>query len=71
MKTVYSFDVFDTCLVRTCGFAHNVFDLLAIEVLGHDKPESWLAEFALIRTKGEEEARRKKAEEITLEDIYN
>ena len=70
-KKIYSFDIFDTCLIRTCGFPHNVFDLLAIEILGHDKPESWLAEFALIRTKGEEEARKKKAEEITLEDIYN
>lgn len=70
-KKIYSFDIFDTCLIRTCGFSHNVFDLLAIEILGHDKPESWLVEFTHIRTKGEEEARKKKVEEITLEDIYN
>lgn len=69
MKTVYSFDVFDTCLVRTCGFPHNVFDLLALKVLGSYAEISSLTDFTNIRLKGEENARKKRPE-VTLADIY-
>ena len=34
MKRVYSFDVFDTCLVRECGDPDNVFSVVADEVVG-------------------------------------
>lgn len=67
----YSFDIFDTCFIRSCGFANNVFDLLALEILGNNSPLSWLADFANIRIKGEEQARNEKQSEVTLEDIYN
>lgn len=67
----YSFDIFDTCFTRSCGFAHNVFDLLAIDILGNNSPQSLLADFTNIRIKGEEQARNNKQTEITLEDIYN
>ena len=33
MKTVYSFDVFDTCLIRECGDPDNVFSVVANEVV--------------------------------------
>lgn len=67
----FSFDIFDTCLIRSCGFAHNVFDLLAIKVLGENSPESIRADFVNIRISGEEIARNKKNAEVTLNDIYN
>ncbi|MBS6468260.1 MAG: hypothetical protein KH386_03430 [Bacteroides sp.] len=67
----YSFDIFDTCLIRTCGFAHNVFDLLALQILGDASSESHRADFVNIRVRGEKIARSKKNIEITLEDIYN
>lgn len=68
---IYSFDIFDTCLIRSCGFAHNVFDLLAIQILGENSSESIRADFVNIRISGEETARNKKITEVTLDDIYN
>lgn len=69
MKT-YSFDIFDTCFVRSCGNPHNVFDLLAYRIL-RDSSESLRADFALIRTEEEKNARILSGqEEITLADIY-
>lgn len=67
----FSFDIFDTCLIRSCGFAHNVFDLLAIRILGENSTESSRADFVNIRISGEETARNKKNTEVTLKDIYN
>ncbi len=67
----FSFDIFDTCLIRSCGFAHNVFDLLAIKILGENSSESVRADFVNIRISGEKIARTKKATEVTLNDIYN
>ena len=29
MKQLYSYDIFDTCMVRTCGEPKHVFDILA------------------------------------------
>lgn len=70
MKT-YSFDIFDTCFVRACGSPHNVFDLLAYQILGNYSDESLRADFALIRIEGEKKARiLSDKEEITLTDIY-
>lgn len=71
MKKTYSFDIFDTCLIRSCGFAHNVFDLLAIEILGEKSDRNLRADFVNIRLRAEKQARNKKQTEITLEDIYN
>ncbi len=75
MKKLYSFDIFDTCLVRTCGDSHNVFEILAEKILGKDSDNSAKIDFTLIRANAEREARNKlinsQNEEITLEEIYN
>lgn len=70
-SVTYSFDLFDTCFVRACGFPKNVFDLLAYRTLGENCDESMLADFALIRVKGEQTARNlSDKEEVSLMDIY-
>lgn len=67
----YSFDVFDTCLGRICGDAKNIFDIVALEVLGKDSELSKLNDFRYIREKGEKAARNSSMkEDITLEEIY-
>lgn len=67
---IYSFDIFDTCLVRTCGFPHNVFDILALEILGENSSNSLRADFVNTRISAEEIAREKKQAEVTLKEIY-
>lgn len=71
----YSFDVFDTCLIRTCGHPAFVFDLLAERILGKNVNASQKADFSMIRRKSEILARQKHLnngiEEITIEDIYS
>lgn len=70
MKT-YSFDIFDTCFIRSCGTPHNLFDLLAYRILGDESDESSRTDFAFIRIEGERKARISlKKEDIKLTDIY-
>lgn len=75
MTKLYSFDIFDTCLIRTCGKACAVYAILAEEILGDKAEESAKIDFALIRRNAEREARQmlinEDNEEVTLEDIYN
>lgn len=67
----YSFDIFDTCLVRTCGSPLGVFDLLAKEIIGEDASSHAVADFRYVRMKGEQDARKKTPfEEVTIEEIY-
>lgn len=71
MKRVCSFDIFDTCLVRTCGIPSGVFDIMARRAIPL-ADETQLADFANIRINGEKIARAKSAyEEITLSEIYD
>lgn len=65
---LYSFDIFDTCFVRKCGVAENLFDVLSYSVFVEEVKESDRQEFV---------ARRKAAErslwernDYGLEDIY-
>lgn len=68
---VYSFDIFDTCLYRSCGKPKYVFDLLALHVLKKDKLDEDVTYFSLIRSEGEITARKNKIDcEITIADIY-
>lgn len=60
----YSFDIFDTCLIRTCGFSHNVFDILALRTLGVDSSESLRADFVNSRITAEARARKRKKERL-------
>lgn len=72
MKHYYSFDIFDTCFVRACGSPHNIFDLLAYQILGEKSEESLRMDFAAIRIEGERKARLHSGKkEVTLTDIYD
>lgn len=74
MKQLYSYDIFDTCLIRTCGEPKHVFDILAADVLGKDADISAKIDFSLLRMDAERKARKELTngnnEEITLDDIY-
>lgn len=75
MKKTYSFDIFDTCLVRTCGNPAFVFDILACRILGPKADVSAKVDFAKERYDAEKIVRQKlisgQKEEITLDEIYN
>lgn len=70
----YSYDVFDTCLIRICGRAKFVFDILAIRILGEQSELSCRVDFVLERIRAEKKARmmyiNSDCEDITLEQIY-
>ncbi len=71
MKRVYSFDIFDTCLGRICGAPKNIFDILAIKVLGKDSDYSQRCDFRIARIRGElVAAERVKDRGVTIDDIY-
>lgn len=68
---IASFDVFDTCLCRSCGNPTALYYLLAVEILGKDACESNFADFRKERIESEKEARKNAvSEEITIDQIY-
>ncbi len=71
---IYSFDVFDTCIVRTVARPTDLFYLLADELLaqtGSAYGREEVSELALARVAAEKAAHKKAREpEITLDDIY-
>ena len=72
---IYSFDIFDTCLIRACGRPEFVFDILAKRVLGPNANMTQCMDFAFLRRNAESIAIKKYChddiEEITLDEIYN
>lgn len=69
---LYSFDILDTCLCRTCGEPYAVFDLLAREVMGDNLTPSQLSDFRYMREKAEKTARKEiESEDISINQIYN
>ena len=46
---VYSFDIFDTCLIRKCGAPQNLLDILALQVFNEQVPEHVRMEFIMAR----------------------
>ena len=72
---VFSFDIFDTCFIRTCGNPCNVFYLLAKEILGNNAELSQINDFVMIRRRGEDLARKtlvnEQKEEVTIKEIYD
>lgn len=52
-KRVYSFDIFDTCLVRSCGTAENFFDVLAYMVFDGDVEDAVRNQFIIARRRSE------------------
>lgn len=68
---IYSFDVFDTCMTRTCGKPDNVFYLLALDVL-REKEECLLRAFVIKRKEAEKKAMGNlNKEAVTLDEIYD
>ena len=71
MRDFVSFDIFDTCLCRSCGSPQNVFTLLAYKALGSNSSISEISDFRYIRIQGEIEARKcSRKDDITIQEIY-
>ncbi len=69
----YSYDVFDTCLIRAFGKPSYLFDLLAYRILGSSASLSERMDFSQIRKRGEQLALKKyqeAKEDVTLSEIY-
>lgn len=66
---VYSFDIFDTCLVRKCGTTSAFFDILASRVFDNDVSASVRLEF--ISNRKEAENRCSVNPQSTIKDIYD
>ena len=70
MKKTYSFDIFDTCLVRKCGSPDNIFHIWADRALGK-VDLSYLKDLINSRLNAEKIARKESGkEDVTLDDIY-
>lgn len=68
--SVYSFDIFDTCITRISGKPDNIFYLLAMEVLC-EKEESLIRAFVIERKAAEKRAMKSlNKEAVTLDNIY-
>ncbi len=64
---IYSFDIFDTCLVRKCGEAKNVFDILAEHAFVRPVSTECKRQFVAARIEAEAKTW---SEKQTLADIY-
>lgn len=73
-NSIYSYDIFDTCLVRACGEPSHVWDILAHKILGSTADIAHISDFVLIRRSAEGKAREElishEKEDVTIEDIY-
>jgi len=68
---IYSYDIFDTCLVRCCGTPDNLFFLLAQSVYGDNADYDVLKNFVHDRIEAERIAiERINGAEACLRDIY-
>lgn len=71
MNKVISFDIFDTCLVRTTGKPESVFEILARTVI-NSASDADILDFIKIRKEGEISARQTSLhKEVTIEEIYD
>ena len=69
---VCTFDIFDTCLCRTCGEPDNLFLYLARKVLSGEPTSTSIADFVYIRKKAEINAKKLSSnEDVTIDEIYN
>jgi predicted HAD superfamily hydrolase len=73
-KITHSFDVFDTCLIRTCGEPIAVFHLVAYELYGHDADETLIFDFVNARIRAEKTALETLTsmikEDVSIDEIY-
>lgn len=69
---IYSYDIFDTCLVRCCGTPDNLFFLLAQAVYGCDADYDVLKNFVHDRIDAERIAKKRNdGLDVCLNDIYD
>lgn len=69
---LYSFDIFDTCLVRKCGTSSNLFYHLAMQYYGENRSYDLYKDFVHDRKESEKIAlklTRKKS--VTIREIYS
>ena len=69
-QNLYSFDIFDTCLVRTCGKRQNLTWALAYKVLGSDADFPNIRDFVRKRQQAERDSYWDGDEAPTIEQIY-
>lgn len=68
---IKSFDIFDTCLIRTCDNPCNIFDTLAWKILGENADINQVKDFTNIRKQGEKKANQlANGKDIDIYDIY-
>lgn len=60
---ISSFDIFDTCVVRKCGGAHNLFDVLSYRVFSGNVSDELRMEFVAQRLQADDTT--------TLEHLYD
>lgn len=73
MIKVWSYDVFDTCLIRKCACPTDAFRELALELRSYLEPElgtDFVENFVAARIVAERQARMNANEEVTLEEIW-
>ena len=69
IKKTYSFDVFDTCLVRSCGTPTNMIELLSKYVFTENVSEIVRQQFVIARKEAEQIAYQKDPY-YSIYDIY-
>lgn len=69
-SSVFSFDIFDTCLVRKCGTPRNMLDVLSLRVFDYPVEEWVRQEFVVARRKAETQQFESNPKS-TIEDIYD
>ena len=67
-KVTYSFDIFDTCLVRKCGEPNMVFDLMSERAFTKQVPSEEKRAFVVARL---EAASKSWSDKQTLLNIYD
>lgn len=69
MNRIYSFDIFDTCVVRKCGTPANFFDILSKKIFCQEVDENERQDFIIARKTAEWNAYQENPKSNIL-DIY-
>lgn len=71
---LYSFDIFDTCLLRACGKPSVVFYLMALELYGEDAADTLIYDFVNARMSAEKQAvsarNTSTQDDVSIQEIY-
>lgn len=66
---ISSFDIFDTCLVRTCGTAENFFDVFSLQAFNQE-PQEWTRQEFVAARRLTEKKLWEENPHYTLQDIW-